>query len=265
MSLPFGRAVQRKRTGDDVIVARGRKHALPIAALGVEADKLVNKNQWTFDDFTKAAQTQLDAINAKKPQSPEKVLPSNRTLKRSFSQLCPHEANESDQQTLGRYIAACDLMGQASVVASLGVFYRGKPKDLIVNLDASTLKISEGRPPEAKAKVRASRNAYKHTRGRGVGMGITGNQKFKFRTAKFLPLISQAGNLVDATYVIKAQPGDTVPTLKVYSVKGLGNRGPSHPGHIIVVPETHSAAVRVGKLPAAFRSWMAGTGPTGPG
>jgi len=84
---------------------------LPIAALEVEADKLVNKNQWTFEGFTKAAQTELDTLNAKKPQSPETVLPSNRTLKRSYAKLCPHEANASDQQTLGRYIAACDLMG----------------------------------------------------------------------------------------------------------------------------------------------------------
>ena len=141
------RAVKRERAGEPITALVGRPYALPIAALGVEADKLVNKNQWTFEGFTKAAQTELDTLNAKKPQSPETVLPSNRTLKRSYAKLCPHEAHESDQQTLGRYIAACDLMGQASVVASLPVFYRGKPKDLIVNLDASTLKISEGRPP----------------------------------------------------------------------------------------------------------------------
>jgi hypothetical protein len=222
------------------VVKKGRRSAVPSAVLQKlqdKADGLTNKNQWDFKLFEKEVAAALKEFAEQHPSNAEVPVPCKRTLKTMFTKMCPLKFKQADQQNLGRYIAGVDLLGQASMVSLLPVLYDGKDPSLIMNIDASNVRISVGSPPDKKPSVQVSRKAAARCRNRGVGMGKTGGQQFKFRTAKLLTLISQR-HLVNATYVLKAKnDSDKIDQLKLYSVRGLSNRGPNFKGHIIVVPK----------------------------
>ena len=233
-------AVSRSRAGGSADVKRGHPSAVPAEVrqkLQDLADTRTNKNQWEFKDFKKEVSDALAESAKQHPSEPEVPMPCRRTLQTMLKEICLLTFSEGDQQNLGRYIAAVDMCGQASMVGLLPVLYKDKNPALIMNLDASNVKISVGSPPDKKPKVHASRKAAASVKKRGVGVGKTGKQQFKFRTAKFLTLISQR-NLVNATYVLKAKSDtDKINKLHMYTVRGLSNRGPEHKGHIIVVPK----------------------------
>ena len=106
------------------------------------ADALTNKNQWDFKQFEKEVTKSLKEFAVLHPSAPEVPVPCLRTLKTMFKEICPLKFKQADQQNLGRYIAGVDFLGQGTMVSLLQVLYKDKNPELIMNLDASNVKIS---------------------------------------------------------------------------------------------------------------------------